>query len=167
MGDILSSLPTFIETAILAYAFYLMQQCGDMRYQVSKQQMFLQISANTAYGLSQFTISFTPFSKPLFLLGAIFVVCSSAFTLLVLIFSMTEIARIQLNYEQNYNSNVQDDCSEVSRSDLGDPLSRQFSETDDFGSVGDLNAARVYSGSFQNDSIDVSMIRMMENINIK
>lgn len=38
----LSPLPTLIETCLLAYAFYLMQQCGGgISYQVSRKQMVI------------------------------------------------------------------------------------------------------------------------------
>ena len=121
IADFLTFVPTFIETVILAYAFCLMQQCGAMRYQVSKGQMMLQIGANTAYCLSQFMSGFLWIGSTLDLISDLFVVCTSAFSLLVLIFSMTEIAKIQLTYENNFNTNLQDDICEMSNSELGDP----------------------------------------------
>ena len=121
IADFLTFVPTFIETVILAYAFCLMQQCGAMRYQVSKGQMILQIGANTAYCLSQFISGFPWIGTTFDLISDLFVVCTSAFSLIVLIFSMSEIAKIQLTYESNYNTNLQDDICEMSHSELGDP----------------------------------------------
>ena len=121
IADFLTFVPTFIETVILAYAFCLMQQCGAMRYQVSKGQMMLQIGANTAYCLSQFMSGFATIGHTFNLICDCFVVSTSAFSLLVLIFSMTEIAKIQLTYENNFNTNLQDDICEMSNSELGDP----------------------------------------------
>ena len=165
ISDGLSPLPTFIETALLTYAFHLMQQCGGMRYQVSQKQMILQIGANSSYCLSQIMSTFATLGTTYNLICDITVVCASAFTLIVLIFSMTEIAKIQLNYEQSYFTKITDEISELSRSDINDvePLLVSLPSDLNDQSMDAANAVRIYSESFRDDSISVSMVRMMES----
>lgn len=117
------SIPALAELCILGLAFYKMDRLGAYknRFQLSKSQLWLQLSANAAFFLSEVIILIGEEGSPLeSVLTWISVLCN-AFGLTVLLLTMMGLAKIQLEHDVEirthigYNNSVwSDDVSNVS-----------------------------------------------------